>query len=68
MNLIPSCHISPFLTREKPNDPNRCIINDLSWPKNESVNAGVDKHFYVGSEFLLTFPTIDDITRELVKF
>ena len=60
---IPDCHISPFMTREKPNTPNRREIIDLSWPKDNSVNAGVD----LGSEFSLTFPTIDDITNELVK-
>ena len=55
------------MTREKPNAPNRRVIIDLSWPKNASVNAGVDKNSYLGSEFSLTFPTIDYITRELVK-
>ena len=35
--------------------------------KDNSVNAGVDKNSYLGSEFSLTFPTIDDITNELVK-
>ena len=52
---------------EKPNAPNRRVIIDLSWPKNNSVNAGVDKNSYLGSEFCLTFLTIDDITSELVK-
>ena len=64
---IPNCHISPFMTREKPNAPNRRVIINLSWPKENSVNAGVDKNSYLGSEFSLTFPTIDDITSELVK-
>ena len=67
VNPIPNSHVSPFMTREKPNAPNRRVIIDLSWPKNASVNAGVDKNSYLGSEFSLTFPTIDDITRELVK-
>ena len=31
------------------------------------MNDGVDKNSYLGSEFSLTFPTIDDITNELVK-
>ena len=43
------------------------MIIDLSWPKYASVNTGVDKNSYLGSEFSLTFPTIDDITEELVK-
>ena len=67
VNPIPNCHVSPFMTREKPNAPNRRVIIDLSWPKNASVNMGVDKNSYLGSEFSLTFPTIDDITKELVN-
>ena len=67
INPIPNSHVSPFMTREKPNAPNYRIIIDLSWPKNASVNPEVDKNSYLGSEFSLTFPTIDDITRELVK-
>ena len=66
-NPIPNCHVSPFMTRKKPNAPNRRVIIDLSWPKNASVNMGVDKNSYLGSEFSLPFPTVDDITKELVK-
>ena len=51
VNPIPNAHVSPFMTREKPNAPNRRVIIDLSWPKNASVNAGVDKNSYLGSEF-----------------
>ena len=51
----------------EPNSPNRRVIIDLSWPKNASVNTGVDKNSYLGSKFSLTFPTVDDITKELVK-
>ena len=43
------------------------VILDLSWPKNTSVNDGVEKNAYLGSEFKLTFPTIDHLTSELVK-
>ena len=67
VNPIPNCHVSPFMTREKPNAPTRRVIIDLSWPKNVSGNMGVDKNSYLGSEFSLTFPTIDDITKEFVK-
>ena len=67
VNPILNSHFFPFMTREKPNAPNCTVIIDLSWPKNVSVNTAVDKISYLGSEFSLTFPTIDDITRELVK-
>ena len=46
VNPIPNCPVSPFMTREKPNAPNRRVIIDLSWPKNASVNTGVDKNSY----------------------
>ena len=67
VNPIPNCHTSPFMTRDKPNAPTRRVTMDLSWPKEASVNAGVDKNSYLGSEFALTFPTIDDLTKELVR-
>ena len=67
VNPIPNCHISPFMTQDKPNVPTRHVIVDLSWPKGISVNAGVDKNSYLGSEFALTFPTIDDFINELVQ-
>ena len=64
---IENLHYSPFMTRHKPNSDNRRVILDLSWPRGASVNAGVEKNGYMGSEFKLTFPTIDDLTQELVK-
>ena len=65
--LIPDCHFSPFMTHEKSNSTNRCVIIDLSWPKDYSVNAGVDKNSYLVTDFVLTFPTIDDITEAVKK-
>ena len=64
---IPLGHSSPFMTRPKPNSSRRRVIVDLSWPLGASVNAGIDKNSYLDSEFVLTFPTVDDITNELVK-
>ena len=31
------------------------------------MNAGVERNGYMGGEFKLTFPTIDDLTQQLVK-
>ena len=59
---IPHCHKSPFMTREKPHSDHRRVIVDLSWPKGFSVNSGVDKDSYLDTEFVLSLPTIDDIT------
>ena len=60
-----SGHCSPFMTRAKPNSDGCRVIVDLSWPPGASVNAGIDKTSYLDSVFLLTFPTVDDITRQL---
>ena len=56
-----------MMTRPKPNSHNRRVIIDLSWPKGASVNDGIEKNAYMGSEFKLTFPTIDNLTDELKK-
>ena len=59
-------HFSQFMTRHKPNSDTRRIIVDLSWPRGESVNAGVEKPLF-GVDFKLIFPSIDDLTKELTK-
>ena len=64
-NPIESAHNSPFMTRHKPNSDRRRVIIDLSWPLGASVNLGIDKNTYLDTPFMLTFPTIDDITSEL---
>ena len=60
----PGGHISPFLIREKPNSENRRVIVDLSRHLGQSVNTGIDKTSYLGTDFLLTLPTIDHITDQ----
>ena len=62
---ISSGHCSPFMTRAKPNSDHRHVIINLSWSIGASVNAGIDKTSYLGSTFSLTFPMVDDITRQL---
>ena len=64
--LIP-VHVSPLMTRAKQNSDKRRTIVDLSWPKNASVNAAVQKNVYLGSHFVLKYPSLDDITTELRK-
>ena len=60
-------HTSPFMTREKPGSKNRRVIIDLSWPQGSSVNAGVDINSYAGAEYILTFPSIDTITKRVLE-
>ena len=60
--------VSPaFMSRPKPNSDPRRVIVGLSWPKDKSVNNGVDKHGYIGTDFSITFSTIDHLTAELTK-
>ena len=61
-------HTSPFLTREKSGSDKRRVIVDLSWPQGASVNDTVDSSSYMGVEFLLTLPTIDQVTKAVRKF
>ena len=60
-------HISPFLTRDKPGSGTRRTIMDLSWPKNGSVNDGVASSEYLGTEFQLHYPSIDDFVKRVVQ-
>ena len=60
-------HCSPFITREKPDSENRRVIVDLSWPKGNSVNDFVNSDEYMGTKFMLTFPSIDDITAQIIR-
>ena len=60
-------HISPFMTREIADSKHRRVIIDLSFPPDHSINAGVTPDIYLGKPFLLTLPTIDDITRKIIK-
>ena len=55
------------MTREKPHSEVRRTIVDLSWPKNFSVNAGVMKDNYLGSSFVLNYPSVDDIVTKSVE-
>ena len=58
-------HISPFMTRDKPGSEHRRVIIDLSWPIGCSVNAGIDKDSYLGTDFALVLPTVDNIIDQL---
>ena len=54
------------MARAKPTCDRHRVIIDLSWPLGASVNTGIDKTSYLNSAFALTFPTVDDITTELM--
>ena len=62
---IQGLHLSPMMTRPKQGAVNRRVIIDLSWPKGKSVNDNVHPSTYMGTPFLLTFPTTDVITGRI---
>ena len=64
---IKNLHVSPFMTRDNSNSDHRRVIIDLSWPISLSVNSGVDSDKYLDTEFVLTYPSIDNITDEVLK-
>ena len=59
------CHVSPFLTREKPHSENMRVILDLSFPVGQSVNDGVSKDKYLNTYFELNYPSVDTIVNSL---
>ena len=60
-----SLHVSPFITRPKP-DTNKCrVIVDLSFPRDFSVNDYVPRGFYMNTAFKLHYPNIDLSTQKL---
>ena len=59
------CHISPFLTRDKPNSNNKRVILDLSFPQSKSVNDGVSKDLYLNTFFELNYPSVDTVVNRL---
>ena len=60
-------HVLPFMTRDKPDSDTRRTIVDLSWPKGQSVNDGVQKDKYLGSDFVLNYPSVDDIVKRIIE-
>ena len=58
-------HVSPLLVRDKQNSSSKRTIMDLSWPKAASVNDGVMKNVYLGTEYELHYLSVDTITNLL---
>ena len=60
-------HTSPLMARDKQDSDTKRTIMDLSWPLSFSVNHGVAKDMYLGTEFALKYPSVDQITATLRK-
>ena len=58
-------HCSPLLTRPKDVDKRRIILN-LSHPYGQSVNDHVDKDKFDSATFSLKFPSIVNITQDII--
>ena len=57
--------VSPLMTVPKKDSTARRVIIDLSYPIGHSVNSGVAKNFFQGSEFTYTLPTIHDMATRV---
>ena len=55
------------MTREQQDSDILRNIVDLSWPKGHSVNAGVSKDVYLGTIFILNYPSVDNIAQRLIQ-
>ena len=64
---VDSLHTSPFMTRDKSSLVNRRVKIDLSWPIGNSVNSGVASDKYLDTEFILAYPSIDNVTDQVLK-
>ena len=60
-------HVSPLMVRDKQDSSKKRTIMDLSWPKGASVNAHIQKDVYLGTQYVLNYPSIDSITDSLCK-
>ena len=63
---IHNLHTSPFMTRDKSSSDKRRVIIDLSWLLGNSVNSGVTPDKYLDTDFVLTYPSIDNITDQVL--
>ena len=52
---------SPIITRPKKNSLLRRVIVDLSFPRGQAVNDGIDTSSYLGTDISYTLPAIQDL-------
>ena len=60
------CHISPLMSRPKDGD-NRCIILDLSYGGESSVNGSTPRGIYDGFEYDLKLPNLDALLLDILS-
>ena len=57
-------HYSPLLSRPKPDDTRRIIVN-LSFPYGDSVNDRISNAIYDGANFQLKYPSVNNIVEAI---
>ena len=55
-------HYSPLLSRPKPDDTRRVIVN-MSYPYGASLNDRISNTHYDGVDFTLKYPSVEDIVN-----
>ena len=60
-------HLSPFLSRPKPNSDHRRMIIDLSWPKGHSDNSATCTNIHVNAACALSNHAIDHMVETAVQ-
>lgn len=63
----PWTRISPILTRPKKETDDRRIIIDLSFPKGQAVNNGIDINSIFGRDYSYILPSISDLTSAVLQ-
>ena len=58
-------HVSTFMTQYKPGSATRCTIIGLSFPLQASVNYGIQKNEYLGTQWQLHYPPVDKLIYKL---
>ena len=59
-NPFHKLHVSPMMTRPKPDSSRRLIVN-FSWPHGASVNSCIPNNYFENYTCILKYPTIDNI-------
>ena len=60
-------HVSPIMSRPKADPTQRRIITDLTFPREESVNAYIRKNTIVGEERTHSLPTVDAVVERVIQ-
>ena len=63
---IENLHMNPFMTQVKSSSVNRRVIFVLNWPIGRSVNSGVGSDTHLGTDFVLTYSFVYNITDEVL--